>query len=223
MATVTGVAAGRSPSLRRELPIRRAAERAKPGPGPPAAGRPPRPPELCTQVTQRRPPPVPAMSAGNAPGSGLLLASRRQISHLRTLLRTEKKGTVTMSGRSPHSGRRRSGLHRPARAAARSASLQCSPPCSSACSAAGDGADCQRTAPVMSVRAALTQGRSALRVLTADTALLPGCPAAVCFLPACPWRRRAEESEPMNSEVFLLLREPSYRLRWLGCSARPPS
>src|SRR6266850_2004077 len=36
-----------------------------------------------------------------------------------------------------------------------------------------------RTVPVMSVRAALTQGRSALRVLTADTALLPGCPAAV--------------------------------------------
>jgi hypothetical protein len=43
-----------------------------------------------------------------------------------------------------------------------------------------------RTVPVMSVRAALTQGRSPLRVLTADTALLPGCPAAVRFLPACP-------------------------------------
>ena len=25
----------------------------------------------------------------------------------------------------------------------------------------------------------------------------------------------------MNSQVFLLLREPSQRLRWLGCSARP--
>jgi hypothetical protein len=43
-----------------------------------------------------------------------------------------------------------------------------------------------RTVLVMSVRAALTQGRSALRVLTADTALLPGCPPAVRFLPACP-------------------------------------
>ena len=43
-----------------------------------------------------------------------------------------------------------------------------------------------RTVLVMSVRAALTQGRSALRVLTADTTLLPGCPAAVRFLPACP-------------------------------------
>jgi len=42
-----------------------------------------------------------------------------------------------------------------------------------------------RTVPVMSVRAALTQGRSALRVLTADTTLLPGYPAAVRFLPAC--------------------------------------
>ena len=40
--------------------------------------------------------------------------------------------------------------------------------------------------PVMSVRAALARSRSALSVLTADTALLPGCPAAVRFLPACP-------------------------------------
>jgi hypothetical protein len=43
-----------------------------------------------------------------------------------------------------------------------------------------------RTVPVMPVRVPLTQGRSALRVLTADTALLPGCPAAVRFVPACP-------------------------------------